>query len=185
MAYQKPNNHKFFFFLILGVIGISFFIGSNAYLAYTSWKYSFAVTPPQVSSSSGSAPIFIRMPQINISLPIDAGDITNGTWNVSSKNATYLVRSAPPGTNGNTVIYGHNLDTIFGRLRLAQKGHTVLLTTKDGAMHRYIISNVLTVSPNRVDLVLPTNLEILTIYTCTGFFDSQRLVIQAEPEKAQ
>jgi LPXTG-site transpeptidase (sortase) family protein len=170
-------------FVLIGCIGIALVVSSNFYRAYKRWQYSFAVTPPVTSLAIDSQlPIQIRLPQIGISLPITEGDISNGVWLVSSTGATHLVRSAVPGTEGNIVIYGHNTDAIFGRLHLIQKGHTILVTTKDGAIHRYIVSNLLTVPPSRVDLVLPTKTEILTIYTCTGFFDSERLVIQAVPE---
>jgi LPXTG-site transpeptidase (sortase) family protein len=37
------------------------------------------------------------------------------------------------------------------------------------------------VKPDAIEIALPTSIETLTLYTCVGLFDSQRLVLHAEP----
>lgn len=114
-------------------------------------------------------------------LSIDEGGIKDGVWQISYQNATHLGASANPGTSGNIVIYGHNKKAIFGNLPYLKVGEEVSLKTSDGKIHKYKVVEKLWVSPDRVDLVSPKESEELTIYTCWGIFDNQRVVVKAIP----
>lgn len=126
-------------------------------------------------------PTVIIIPSIGINLPIQVGEIKNGAWEISYSNATFLNSSARPGTGGNSVIYGHNKKTIFGNLPYLSIGQKIIIKTQDGVLHTYEAYQKDFVGPDRVDLVSPTNKEELTIYTCWGLFDSQRVVVKAKP----
>lgn len=145
---------------------------------------SFNSVPPAAlkATQNINLPVEIIIPSIKIDLPIDPGQIKDGVWQISEKNATFLSTSAAPGSGGNTVIYGHNKQIIFGNLPYLSIGQKIVVKTKSGKIFNYISTEKLFVGPDRVDLVSPTNDSELTIYTCWGIFDSQRAIIKAKLE---
>ncbi len=142
---------------------------------------SFNKVPAGSSTENSDIPVEVIIPSLKIDLPIDPGNIKNGAWQISADNATYLTVSSPPGIGGNTVIYGHNKQKIFGSLPFLSVGQKVTVKTKSGKIYNYIVERKYFVSPDRVDLVSPTDSPILTLYTCWGLFDSQRAVVVAKP----
>ena len=139
--------------------------------------------PPEVQKSTENldVPVEILIPSIQIDLKVDPGQIKDGVWLISDTEATFLNTSAAPGTGGNTVIYGHNKKVIFGNLPYLSLGQKISVKTKSGKIYNYITDQKYFVGPDRVDLVSPTKDDELTIYTCYGLFDSQRVVIKAKP----
>lgn len=120
-----------------------------------------------------------------INIPIVEETVVDGVLQVSPDKANHLLASAFPGENGNDIIYGHNLNTIFGYLVDARVGDPVAVITSDGVLHRYKISQIHIVDPSQTTLLAPTTSEVLTLYTCTGLLDSLRLVARAEPVPAK
>lgn len=116
-----------------------------------------------------------------IRLPVTLGGYINGTWLVSSTHASYIGQSALPGTPGNIIIYAHNKPNLFGPLQKLKGSEEITLTTRDGITHRYRVTNISVVKTQDTRLLQPTRTETLTLYTCTGFLDSKRLVVRAEP----
>ena len=49
----------------------------------------------------------------------------------------------------------------------------------DSGWYQYEVGEITEVSPNKTEVVAPTENEILTLYTCSGFSDSKRLIIVA------
>jgi LPXTG-site transpeptidase (sortase) family protein len=143
---------------------------------------SFTTLPTVAPTKDrGAVPTEIVIPSIKIDLPVDIGEIKNGVWQISTNHATFLNTSAPPGTGGNTVIYGHNKKVIFGNLPYLSVGQDIYVKTSDGKIHAYKAVKKYFVEPEAVNLISPTTSEELTIYTCWGLFDSQRAVIKALP----
>lgn len=116
-----------------------------------------------------------------VDVNIEALNLVDGKWAVSETQASYLNESAKPGEKGNIIIYGHNKRDILGGLRKVHEGDRIVVTTQDGKEHSYIIALITQVSPKDIHFLLPTREETLTMYTCTGFFDSKRLIIRALP----
>ena len=173
------------FWLALFTICLNVTLGLAWYTLYQKTVLSFAVSP-SVSAAlylRKEVPRHVTVPSEKIDLNVVTADIKNGIWETSQTDATYLSTSARPGEGGNVVIYGHNWTRLFGKLAFVKLGDTITLTTNDGKQHEYKIAKKFVVSPNQVDAVLPTDYEMLTLYTCTGLFDSQRLMIQAFPTK--
>ena len=126
-------------------------------------------------------PLGIKIAKAKIDLRIEESFITSGNWEVSKNGVSHLNTSGVPGNDSNIVLYGHNKSNILGTLSAVSIGDEILITTRDSVTHRYIVKSVEVVSPSRVDVINPTDKEVLTIYTCTGFLDSKRLVVKAEP----
>lgn len=144
---------------------------------------SFNKTPDVVDLAKQNLdmPVEIIIPSIQTDLTIDPGTIQNGVWQISDTKATFLDTSATPGSAGNTIIYGHNKKAIFGNLPYLSVGQKISVKTKSGTIYKYIVTDKYFVNPNRVDLVSPTMVKELTIFTCWGLFDNQRVVIKAKP----
>jgi LPXTG-site transpeptidase (sortase) family protein len=144
---------------------------------------SFSKVPVAAASSTENLdiPVEIIIPSINVDLKVEPGEIKNGVWLISDSTATFLNSSAPPGSGGNTVIYGHNKKVIFGNLPYLSIGQKIIVKTKSGKIYNYVANQKYFVGPDRVDLVSPTKTEELTIYTCYGLFDNERAVVIAKP----
>jgi LPXTG-site transpeptidase (sortase) family protein len=132
----------------------------------------------QTTRSQTATPTHLTIEKL-IDIDVEPFTFTNGKWVVSDKEGSYLLDSARPGENGNIVIYGHNLRRIFGNLPSVKEGNNIALTTSDGVIRHYRVKKTFVVYPNDSRSILPTLTETLTIYTCTGFLDSKRFIVQA------
>ncbi len=178
------KTRKLFIFKITGILGIVLILFGIGYLYWEKRVLSFSTNPYANINNvlvSELLPKRIYIQSVSINLNIEEGRIINGVWQISDKTATHLYNSAVPGRSGNVVIYGHNLLSIFGKLASVKKGDVIDLFTFDGNKHEYIVNEILEVDPTDVSVIAPTNYQILTIYTCTGFLDSKRLVVKALP----
>lgn len=127
-----------------------------------------------------SYPIHITIDGIT-NVPIVESGKEHGVWTVSTTRANHVIQSAVPGENGNIVIYGHNLNSIFGYLMNIHVGAIVRIRMSDGSLHTYSVTDTHYVVPSQTELLAPTTHEALTLYTCTGLLDSLRFVVRAEP----
>lgn len=157
-----------------------FLVGASHYYQVRILSFTKPIAAAQ-TVRVGELPAQITIPSIGIDLPIDLGEIKDGVWQISYDHPTFLSTSARPGTGGNVVIYGHNKKVIFGNLPYLSLGQKIIIKTVDGKIYTYVAYRKDFVGPDRVDLVSPTKAEELTIYTCWGLFDSQRVVVKAKP----
>ena len=182
MRLKRPS--KRFIFIVTGIVGILIVISGEFLLHWQRSVLSFSTNPyGKVSSSYDSQllPNRISIENVGIDLDIEEGKIVGGIWQISGTTATHLNNSEVPGRSGNIVIYGHNLMSIFGKLVNIKKGDIVVISTRNGKGYQYKVTDILEVDPTDIGVVAPTNREELTVYTCTGFLDSKRLVVKALP----
>jgi LPXTG-site transpeptidase (sortase) family protein len=184
MAKKKPltlwQRYHSFLFLSLGLLMISvsllhFYLQRRALTLSRSEVAEYTVTQTRLPEP---AKIYI---QWFVDTPIESMSLVNGVWGISNDKASYLIQSARPGESGNIILYGHNTRKILGNIRALQGGETVTLTTTNGIEHQYRVSQITEVSPTQVDLLQPTQSEVLTMYTCSGFLDSMRFIVRAIP----
>lgn len=144
-------------------------------------EYLQAEATAPVAQERPSAPKHLFIPW-KVDQTIESHVLTaEGNWTISEKQISYWMQSARPGENGNIILYGHNTRPILGNIRALKGGEIVTLTTEDDLKHEYKVTRVQQVSPEAVEWLEPTDYEVLTIYTCAGFMDRQRFVVQAEP----
>lgn len=136
----------------------------------------FAATVP-----TGRRPTRISLPKVKIDLAVTEATVTDGSWEISPDGASHWDNSANPGQPGNIVIYGHNKTNLFGPIRWLELDDEIVLTDDQNQKYHYRIVNTVIVSPNDIAYLLPTEEETLTLYTCTGFWDSQRYLVIAQP----
>lgn len=182
---KKPSSRLSFFqsqtfIIMLLIIGIILITGSLFLKAHEENKLSFTQSLPEIVSTSAK-PAKIEIPSLHINLPVGQTIIENGKWSIYKDGASHLSSSANPDSNGNIIMYAHNTKKRFGNLTNIKKNEKIIITNTNGQKKEYRITNIQTVNPNQIALLLPTTTETLTLYTCTGFADSKRFVAQAIP----
>ena len=167
-------------FLILGLFLIALFSGWRFYNARI---LSFKTDNVSASSETQSSnPVSISIPSIPLTLPVEESVIADGVWEISSKGASHLDKSADPGEAGNIVIYGHNKNLLFGPIRRLKEGDLIEITSENGTLYTYRVVKTVITTPDDIEYVLPKSEEILTLYTCTGLLDSKRHIVLAKRE---
>ncbi|PWU22493.1 hypothetical protein C5B42_05760 [Candidatus Cerribacteria bacterium 'Amazon FNV 2010 28 9'] len=162
--------------LFMGYSGVHFSLEHRALVLSASEVKTYQqVAPVHVPTPTH---IFIKW---FIDVDVSNAALVDGQWAVSPTTASYLVQSAAPGQRGNIIIYGHNLRSIMGNIRALKGGERVVVTTEDGAIHTYRVTQTTEVDPSDVRLLQPTKTETLTLYTCSGLLDSKRFIVRAVP----
>lgn len=138
-------------------------------------------TMPVIHGELRDIPTRVHIPAVNISIGVKQAKIAGETWQTFKDSAAFLSQSAVPGGNGNIVLYGHNTNTIFKQLEDIQLQQLIYITNQSGKIYTYVVTDKNVVDPTAVSYVQPTQEETLTLYTCTGFLDLQRLVVRARP----
>lgn len=166
---------------LLGLIlGGSILLSLSLYYQYRQRILSFNAVPIEIQTVTERSPEpqKLRIESQNLELPITQSKIHNGVWEIAEATANHLELSARPGEKGNVVVYGHNKPEILGHLHQVQIGDTIKVTNQAGQEFVYQIEGKKIVNPDKIEAVLSTNYEKLTIYTCTGFLDSKRLILE-------
>jgi sortase A len=167
---------------ILFGLGLLFLSSSLVIKVHSLSQLSFTGDIPTTKfEAATNTPKSILIPKIQVNLTLEETYISKGVWQVSESGASHLATSATPAQSGNIIIYAHNTRDRFGRLSELEKGDLISVTTNTGTIHTYKVSNKQVVDPTYIQILMPTKKEILTLYTCYGFADLKRIVIQAAP----
>lgn len=132
------------------------------------------------SGEPSQPPLRILIPKQNVNLSIVEARVVNGYWELSETTASHGIGSANPGEIGNTVIFAHARDGLFGPLRNITSNQEIYILTKD-RWYRYSVTETKFVDPNAIETISPTADETLTLFTCSGFLDTKRLIVVAKP----
>jgi LPXTG-site transpeptidase (sortase) family protein len=130
--------------------------------------------------STTQNPLRIVIPSVSIDLSIIEAPVVAGYWELSETTASHGVGSANPGQIGNTVIFAHARTGLFAPLRNIKKSQLIYVLTKD-RWYRYQVDQIKEVKETQTQVVAPTTSETLTLFTCSGFLDSKRLIVTAKP----
>ena len=128
-----------------------------------------------------AVPDSVFIPSIKSNLTLEKSLIVNDTWQISRNTANYLLNSGQPQSGGNIIIYGHNTQDIFGRLNQVKEGDLIAIKDQHKQVYRYFVEEIKEINPDQIEYLYPTQEEVLTIYTCSGWFDQKRLLVQAKP----
>lgn len=124
-------------------------------------------------------PVRIIIKSLKIDLPIIPARISNAQWETTHAGVSYLVSSPIPGERGNSILYGHNWTNLLANLTKAKPGDTVEIRYSDSSKKIFVIELTGVISPNQTHILEPSTDTRITLYTCTGFFDSKRFVATA------
>jgi len=178
------TDHHKILAIVLIWLGLNSLIIQGLYSNYQRKILSFQVTPiTQESAYRAALPLKLVISGLAIDLPIIEANIIDGIWQTSDWAVTHLAASARPGENSNIVLYGHNRQELLSSLHQTQMGSEITVETEANVKYIYLVERIEIVNSNAIEYVLPTEEERLTVYTCTGFFNSQRLVVIARLNK--
>ncbi len=123
-------------------------------------------------------PQIIVIPSVGINLPIGKAKIIDETWEVLNEAASYGETTALPGEKGNTVIFSHAINSLFGQLPNVKKGDFVYLVN-DSYTFTYQIREISSIYPEDIGILSSTNEKALILYTCEGTSDERRFTAKA------
>jgi sortase A len=137
------------------------------------------------ASLSGQIPTplgLLKIAVINLEVPL-----LPGTDDVTLNLAVgHIEGTSAPGTNGNVGIAGHR-DGFFRALKDIRQGDSIDLISQKVA-RRYVVDEILVVSPDDVSVLRPRAKPSLTLVTCYPFYfvgsAPQRFIVHASAEDA-
>lgn len=166
-------------FIVFGICFLAF----GAFLLWernTPQRLSFRPFAQQtVNATAEVMPVRLIVPSQGINLSIYPASINQNKWEDTKQGVSFLTSSPVPGTVGNSIIYGHNWPNLLGPLTKVKPGELVVVAFNDGTTMPFIVTFTSTVTPDQTHVLEATDDKRLTIYTCTGFFDSKRFVVTA------
>lgn len=114
-----------------------------------------------------------------VDLPVDPGyyNASTATWTLSGYRAQFAMTSSLANNfGGETYIYGHNNDYVFGALRHVTPavGSTALLYTTNGHIFSYTFVEANSIAPDMTSVLAYNGPPIMVIQTCTGSFNEVR-----------
>lgn len=124
-------------------------------------------------------PTEILINDLKIHLPIYPSEIKNNRWETTTKGVSYLTYSPIPGSIGNSIIYGHNYENLFGPLTKIKPGEEIKIIFADKSIKSFKVKYTQTVTPDQTHILNQTKDKRITVYTCTGFLDLKRFVAVA------
>ena len=122
-------------------------------------------------------PISLHIPSMNITLPVQAGEYneSDGSWTLNDVDAFYATPSAPINDQkGNTLIYGHNIQNVFGRLPELNLGSELEITTDSNYQFIYTYNGVKEVAPEDTSIFTYDTPPTVMLQTCSGAWDRFR-----------
>ena len=169
-------------FIVLGFV--SLYISPNiAVPEFKSKKEPIVASREFKKDEKALSVVRILLPKEDIDLKVTPAKLVNGYWQTTESGASQGEGTANPGTGGNVVVFAHARQGLFYNLKDVKKDEIIYVFTKD-RWFRYKVSEVRQVFPKDIATVAPTKHEVLTLFTCSGFFDEKRLIVKALPMKS-
>jgi sortase (surface protein transpeptidase) len=136
-----------------------------------------AVKAPSGPNVIVGHPTRLDIPSLKISLSIINGyyDSAKQTWTLTNDAAQYAtITPEPNSAGGNTFMYGHDINRIFGRLAQIQVGQQAIIYTDNGHIFSYTFTGARETNPYDDSLFGYKGAPILTLQTCSGIFSQNR-----------
>lgn len=124
-------------------------------------------------------PTRIVIPASGLDLPVDQGyyDSASDSWTLSGYHAQFaMISTLANNYSGETFIYGHNNNYVFGALRhvTPSPGAPALLYTANGHVLAYKFVSVQSLGPADTNVLTYSGPPIMVIQTCTGSLNQYR-----------
>lgn len=142
-----------------------------------------AVPKPSKPDTIKGTPRRIIVPSLGIDAVITDGtyDPKTGNWTITEDAAYFAVASDQANSEGgNTFIYGHNSQKIFGKLMNITDSAQAIITTDNGYEFTYRYKSTEAVKPNDVAVLQYSGKPRLTLQTCSGFWQQNRQMFYFE-----
>lgn len=172
----------FFIAIFFGLLGALIFAFTPS--MFSSLTSFFRPEPTPVISSLPAlnfSPSRIVIPDIDLDLPIKSATVSANDWQVYDDAVSHLNTSGDL-AKGNIVLYAHNQKNAFGKIIQMGIGNLITLRSTKGDK-QFKVTNIFTATPQDIHLLENTDDNILTMYTCSGWFDRDRFFVIAKPVK--
>lgn len=179
MGSKRFLAHDRYLMIIAFILKIAFLILFNTDSSYIS---------PIPSSDKVASNINFRneIPQrvivnsVHIDLPIRSSPFENGSWIAHDDSASYAKGTSPLNSDdGNTLIFGHARSKLFKPLLNAKLGDTIKVYS-NSEIYFYKIVDRQVVSPYNVNALESPAKYKITLLTCIGKNDENRLLLRGE-----
>jgi len=124
-------------------------------------------------------PTKIVVPSVGIDVIVKTARVVGSKWEIFEDAASFGQGSSLPGFVGNSVIFAHAREGYFLPLKNIKKENAVYVLAQN-KWYLYKVNEIKEVYPSDVSVIGPTSDETLTLYTCSGFADSKRLIVVAK-----
>lgn len=166
----------FYFLAVINFLAVIFLVGQR-YWPKKAWSANL-----DQFNTDLRLPVNVYIKDLNLFLPIYTTKLENGDWPTINKGVAFLQDSSLPGQPGNSVFYGHNWPNLLGPLTKAKIGQEIDLQLANKEILRFVITKTELITPTSLFAFTETNEAQLIIYTCTDFFDQNRLIVFALPQ---
>lgn len=183
---SRPKTGKIrFYFSVSALYALTLFFGVRAFdiqLFNTAPPAALAQAPaprppkPEIKVIAGK-PNRILIPRLGTDLPVTDGnyDPQKKTWTLSDNHAHYAVPSMLPNDReGNTLIYGHKYDWVFGGLKNLQPGDTMQLFGDNGHVFTYVYQSTVALKPDDNTVFRYDGKPSVSVQTCSGRWNENR-----------
>ena len=137
-------------------------------------------------------PVRITIPDYGIDLPVDDGSYNSATglWTLSDTHAQFATMTANPNNyRGNTFIYGHGTDAVFGKIgsNTPQIGTIARVYTANNHVFLYKFLDARSLAPTDTEVFnnIMDSQPTLTVQTCTGIFSEWRTMFRFAFERLE
>lgn len=177
---KKLSNKQDFAFKLIALGFLLFLLGTinHVQIFVNSVFLSYKEAPKK--EAYAQVPKQITIPSININVQVEEGGIVNRQWILSDKKALYLPTSGRIGEGYNTIFYAHNRENLFGNLRKVKKDDLVLIKDSSGRDFTYKIYSIENIDPRDIKKLYSEEKDIITLFTCDGWFDQERFLVRAK-----
>lgn len=168
--------------LLTGFISLIIF-GYLIFQRYNPQRLAFDLPAAQALEKTNLQdlkPIGIKIDSLDLALPIIPAEIKSNKWQATNKGISFLSSSVIPGEKGNSILYGHNWPNLLGNLKSVKPGDKISIINSDGSIRDFEVEIISRVSPSEDSILENSQDNRITLYTCDGFLDSQRLVVVAK-----
>lgn len=121
----------------------------------------------------------IQIPSQGIDVSVQKGGVVNGEWVLSAQSAYFMPKELILDDNLNAIIYAHKRVGLFLNLYKVNVGDQILITDESGRTYTYQVVKTLVSDPKNLDNLKADGVNFITLITCDGVFDKERLVVKA------
>ncbi len=141
--------------------------------------FAFSDMPQLAQYNASDLPVAVKIPYNENPLPLIYKEIVQNNWPEVADGVVFINGSGVPGEAGNSIMYGHNWSSLLGKLDKVQTGDKIVFYYVNGTNRSLTVKEKLIVDPDDTWVVNTSIDPKITIYTCTGFLDSKRLIVVA------
>jgi LPXTG-site transpeptidase (sortase) family protein len=169
---------------LMGLVPALFNSNSTAFAAVSGQASSQVAAPvtevkktePAPQSISGH-PVRVVSPSVGVDMPVVDGfyEKASGEWTLYDDRAMFAAMTTEPNDkSGQTFIYGHATQRVFGKLLNMKAGQVVEVYTSNGYKFTYTLKETETVTPQNTGVLAYEGSPRLLLQTCVGTFSESR-----------